>query len=277
MVVLPLFFLVVSLHVLAIIGFFLYPPTLSLFLFSLLMAYALEIGITLGFHRCLSHRAFTFKYKFLERAFATLGTMALEGGPIWWSSIHRIHHRYSETEQDPHDTRKGFWFSHILWLAHLDPKWRRPAFVSRFQHHTKDISMDPYYRFLDRVYFLPALTFWTFLFLAGGWAWFFWVGIISTVLNFHFSFLVNSVSHKLGKKPFKTKDASTNNLLLAILGLEGWHNNHHAFPSSPKQGFFEWWQFDFTFLVIFLLEKLKLITNLQYPTKGQILLEKGLS
>jgi stearoyl-CoA desaturase (delta-9 desaturase) len=156
-------------------------------------------------------------------------------------------------------------------MLHSDPRWRSLPKFERYEEYIKDIASDPYYRWLDRYDYMPYLILLFTLYLAGGWAWVFWGGFISTVGSHHITWSVNSVSHKFGYRSFNTNDTSTNNWLIGLLALgEGWHNNHHAFPSSPKQGFFKWWEFDFTYLVILFLQKLGLVHNLRYANEKQI-------
>jgi stearoyl-CoA desaturase (delta-9 desaturase) len=153
------------------------------------------------------------------------------------------------------------------WLFHLDTQW--DGFLGRgtYQDKVKDLASDPYYRWLDRLYFLPMPLLLLALWMAGGWFWFFWGGIIPMVYNYHVTLSVNSLTHLFGYRSFKTSppsDKSANNALVGVLALgEGWHNNHHAFPASPKHGFFKWWEFDFTFLVIKLLAALGLVHSLR--------------
>jgi len=275
----PLFHIVVGFHALAILGLILYPPTWQLILLALTYIFLIQgLGISLGFHRCLTHRSFDFKYKFLERALATFGCCGMQMGPIWWCSIHRLHHQSSDTPNDPHNSMRGFWFSHVLWFTHLDPRWKALPKFERYEDKTRDISSDPYYRWLDHHYYAPWLISLIIFYFIGGWTWVFWGGFVPFLYHHHVTWMVNSVSHLWGYRTFKTSpstDNSTNNWLVGILALgEGWHNNHHAFPSSPRHGFFNWWEFDFTYIVILILEKLRLIHNLKYTESKRVELAK---
>jgi stearoyl-CoA desaturase (delta-9 desaturase) len=270
----PLLYIFASLHLLGILGVILFPPTWQTLIAFVLIANFFGLGITLGFHRCLTHRSFAFKSKWVERAVATIGTINYQQGPIWWCSIHRLHHKYSDSSQDPHNSRLGFLYSHITWLFHLDPKFHPLRKRESYPNNVKDISSDPYYRWLDKLCLFPLPIYLFLLLLAGGWYWFFWGGVLPILYNYHVTYSVNSVSHLFGYRSFGTKpllDQSKNNFLVGTLALgEGWHNNHHAFPSSPKHGFFQWWEFDFTYLVILLLKKLGLVENLKTPSPVQI-------
>lgn len=269
----PEFFLFFVIHILGFLGLILFPLNGNLLLLFIFMAILPGIGITIGYHRCLAHRAFEFKYKWLERFFVTIGAMGSQHGPIWWSSIHRIHHQYSDTPYDPHDSRKGFWYAHFLWLGYVDKRWKNYKDIEGYDDSVRDISTDPYYRWLDKYFFLPSLPLYLILFFLGGWSWIFWGRIIPLIYHWHVTWMVNSVSHKFGYKSFDTgsNDQSRNNWLVGILALgEGWHNNHHAFPSSSKHGFFKWWEFDFTYLCILFLKKLGLVHHLRTTPLSKI-------
>src|SRR5574341_578134 len=195
----PTLYEIVLIHILAIIGLFLYPLSWQLFsLMVIVMVFVQELGTTLGYHRCLTHRAFDFKFKWTERIFTTLGTLGFQRGPLWWCSIHRIHHRYADTVRDPHNSRQGFWYPHVLWLFHSDPRWRSLPKFERYEEYVKDIASDPYYRWLDRYDYVPYLILLFILYVAGGWAWVFWGGFIPTLASWHITWAVNSVSHKFG-------------------------------------------------------------------------------
>ncbi|MDX1387170.1 MAG: fatty acid desaturase, partial [bacterium] len=219
--VFPLFFFLVLLHITALVGIFYYPPTLTLVLLALLYAHFVQgLGVTLGYHRLLAHRSFEFKYKWLERFFVTLACCGIQGGPIWWSSIHRLHHQFSDTPQDPHDSRKGFWYSHFMWLLYLDPRWKMPSNPHNYGERVKDIYSDPYYRFLDHWFLFPWVISLFIFYLVGGWAWVLWGGFVSFLYHHHVTWAVNSVSHRFGYRTFKTKpntDLSTNNWLVGLL------------------------------------------------------------
>jgi len=270
----PKFYIFLTIHILAVVGIFLFPPTWTLVVLVIALNFLVGcLGITLTYHRCLAHKAFKFKNKNVERIFVTFASLAMEQGPIWWSSIHRLHHRYSDTPQDPHDSLSGFWYAHFLWLFKLDPRWKKPYQIECYESKAKDLASDPYYRWLDRHFYVPPLVSFTLLFLIGGWPWLFWGGFLRTVVTWHSTWFVNSVTHKFGYRSFSAgpEDTSTNNWWVGILAHgEGWHNNHHAFPSSPRQGFFRWWEFDLTYLIIKGMEKVGLVHELHDVTERQL-------
>lgn len=261
------FYLIVTIHALAAAGLFLYTPTWKTIFLTLLAAYAIGGGgIEMTFHRCLTHRAFNFKYKWLERSFATLGTLGLQQGPIWWSSIHRIHHRHADTSQDPHDNQKGIFYSHMLWLFHLDPRWELPARYDQYRNVVPDIAADPYYRWLDRNCYLPSLIYFIGLYLIGGGPALFFTGFLATVCAWHSIWAINSLAHRFGYRSYSTQqsDRSTNHWPTGLFYAGGgWHNNHHAFPSAAKHGFHKWWEIDLTYLTILFLRILGLVHHVK--------------
>ncbi|MBZ8179086.1 MAG: acyl-CoA desaturase [Oscillatoria sp. PMC 1051.18] len=214
------------------------------------------LGITLGFHRLVTHRSFETP-KWLEYFFVFCGTLAAEGGPIAWVGMHRIHHLYSDTEKDPHDSNRGFWWSHLNWMLHEIPQ------DSELPRYTKDIADDRVYQFLQK-YFIPIqVVFGLFLFWLGGWSWVVWGIFVRLVVVFHCTWFVNSASHQFGYQTYESGDRSRNCWWVALLTYgEGWHNNHHAFQYSARHGL-EWWEIDFTWMTIRFLEIIGLATNVK--------------
>ncbi|BAZ05275.1 acyl-CoA desaturase [Calothrix sp. NIES-3974] len=214
------------------------------------------LGITLGFHRLITHRSFQTP-KWLEYFLAFCGTLAVQGGPIEWVGTHRIHHLHSDKADDPHDSNKGFWWSHMGWLFFFrDDQADLPRF-------TKDIADDPVYQFLEK-YFIPlqfALGF--FLLWLGGWSFVVWGIFFRIVFVWHCTWLVNSATHKFGYQSHESQDNSTNCWWVALLVFgEGWHNNHHAYQYSARHGL-QWWEFDMTWMTIQLLQAIGLAKNVK--------------
>ncbi len=206
------------------------------------------LGITLGFHRLLTHRAFKVP-RWLERFFATCGTLAVQGGPMHWVAHHRMHHAGSDTPADPHDATRGFWFSHMLWFnfkrEQFDCKERQKKFA-------RDIYADPYYRFLEtrtaQLGFQVIMA--AILYALGGWVWVGWGIFVRLVLVYHCTWLVNSAAHIWGYKNYEVGDSARNNPLVALLTWgEGWHNNHHAHADVAPAGH-KFWEVDITYMVI---------------------------
>ncbi|MEG3436038.1 acyl-CoA desaturase [Pannus brasiliensis CCIBt3594] len=218
-------------------------------------------GITLGFHRLVSHRSFQTP-KWLEYILVFCGTLACQGGPITWIGLHRIHHKYSDTAPDPHDSNKGFWWSHMGWMLHVIPADQD---VTRY---TQDIANDPFYQFCQK-YFIPIqIVLGIFLYALGGWSFVIWGIFVRLVVVFHFTWFVNSATHKFGYVSHESNDLSKNCWWVALLTFgEGWHNNHHAYQYSARHGL-QWWEIDTTWMTIRLLQFLGLATNIKLAPKA---------
>ncbi|MBD1847052.1 fatty acid desaturase [Cyanobacteria bacterium FACHB-63] len=218
------------------------------------------LGITLGWHRLVTHRSFQTP-KWLEYFFVFCGTLSLQGSPIEWIGLHRNHHAHSDQEPDQHDSGKGFWWSHMLWMFYDIPA---KAEVSRL---TKDISNDRVYQFFDKYFFHIQVAFAVLLYLMGGWSFVVWGVFFRLVFVYHCTWFVNSATHKFGYRTYDTDDRSTNCWWVALLTYgEGWHNNHHAYQYSARHGM-KWWEFDMTWMTIRFLQairlarKVKLVSN----------------
>jgi stearoyl-CoA desaturase (Delta-9 desaturase) len=204
-------------------------------------------GIGAGFHRYFSHRSFKTSRLF-QFVLACLGCSAIQKGPLWWAANHRHHHKYSDQEDDPHSpVRHGLWWSHIGWVLstknddQVDP------------NEIRDFSRYWELRLLERFHWAPGVVLAGLCLWIGGWSGVVWGFLVSTVLVYHATFLVNSVCHVLGRRRYETTDASRNNWWVALLTMgEGWHNNHHHYMSSVRQGF-RWWEIDCTYYVLKLL------------------------
>ena len=211
-----------------------------------------SLGVGLGWHRLLTHRSFAVP-RWLEYLLTILGTMSMQDSPAKWVATHRIHHKFTEEEGDPHSTRSGFLWAQIGWVLwgraqdHDDETLRR---------YIPDLLKDPGHVLISRFYFLPIVASAVVLFLIGGWPMVVWGVFARVVVGWHTTWFVNSLSHLYGSRPHTTNDASTNNWFVAILTFgEGWHNNHHAFPSSARHGT-EWHQFDMNWIAILILKRL---------------------
>jgi stearoyl-CoA desaturase (delta-9 desaturase) len=223
-------------------------------------------GITAGYHRYFAHRSYRMN-RATQFFMACLGCSALQKGPLWWASHHRQHHRFSDTPDDPHSPHvTSFWWAHLGWIMseeHVHTPWNA----------IRDWSRYPELRWLDRLHWMPGVLLAVACFLigcaTGGWA-----GgrsalvcgfVISTVLVYHATFAINSLSHLLGKRRYATDDESRNNLFLALITLgEGWHNNHHHYQSSANQGFF-WWEIDISYYLIRLMSFVGLVWDIRKP------------
>ena len=217
--------------------------------------YLRMVAITAGFHRYFSHRTYRLG-RVSQFLLAFLGQTAAQKGVLWWASNHRHHHRYSDLPEDVHSpTQKGFWWSHVGWI--LVPDYERTDY-SRIP----DLAKYPELVWLDRHQFVATLLYAAALAFAFGPVGLFYGYFLSTVILWHGTFCINSVMHLVGRRVFPTTDTSRNSFLLAIATSgEGWHNNHHYFPGSAAQGF-RWWQFDGTFYLLWLLEKVGIVKDL---------------
>lgn len=221
--------------------------------------YAIRMFAITGFyHRYFSHRSFRTS-RAAQFAFALLGASSAQRGPLWWAAHHRHHHRHSDTEHDVHSPRHhGFWWAHMGWIT-------APGNFPTQLGEVRDLAKYPELRFLDRFDVLVPTLLAVGLFLLGGWQWLVWGFFISTVVLFHCTCFINSLAHQLGTQRYETGDDSRNSLLLALITFgEGWHNNHHKYPGSARQGFF-WWEVDLTYYGLLLLQRIGLISDLRKP------------
>ncbi len=257
---------------------------LGMFIFS-------GLGITIGYHRLFTHKSFATG-RFMTWVFGVAGCCAAEGSILEWVAFHRKHHQFSDTEQDPHSPHanshdhhdehattvwgfiKGFWHSHMGWFVS-----RAEGDGPEFERYVPDLMKDP---LIKRV--SDHWRLWTFLGCAipaaiGGLATmslqgvllgFLWGGLVRIFMVHHTTWSINSVCHIWGKRPYESRDHSRNNLVFGVLAFgEGWHNNHHAFPTSARHGL-KWWQFDSSWLVIVTLKKLGLVWDVKLPTPERL-------
>jgi stearoyl-CoA desaturase (delta-9 desaturase) len=217
------------------------------------------VGLTLVFHRHMAHRAFEMN-RIARFVWAFFGTAAMQKGPIWWAGHHIDHHRYADRDGDPHSPWiGGFYRAHIGWFlddVRYDELPEQNPVVRKF-------SSFPEIRWLDRFYMVPPLLWALALLAVGGVSWLIWGFCLATVTLAHSTFAINTVNHMWGSRRFATRDRSTNNPITALLAAgEGWHNNHHRFPGSARNGFY-WWEFDITYAVIVTMRRLGLVWNLR--------------
>jgi stearoyl-CoA desaturase (delta-9 desaturase) len=235
------------------------------------------LGITAGYHRLFAHHSFK-SHASLRWGLGILGSMAVQGPLLFWVACHRRHHQYSDLALDPHSPRqggdarngwlRGLWHAHLGWMFHHEPEpWGR---------YVPDLLRDELAFRIHRTYPL-----WVILGLAlpagiggavagagGVLSGFLWGGLVRVFLVHHITWSINSLCHCTGGRPYDTNDDSRNNFVCAVLALgEGWHNNHHAFPTSARHGL-EWWQIDATYVVIRLLSELKLVWDVNLPPAG---------
>jgi stearoyl-CoA desaturase (Delta-9 desaturase) len=207
------------------------------------------LGITIGFHRMLTHKSFETS-KPLKAIFLIMGCMAWEGNPITWASTHIKHHAHSDQDDDPHSPLVSLWHAHVGWIF---------GETADTKTYGSWLHKDPVVVWVDRNWWLWSLLGMVIPFAIGGWSGLLWGGFVRMCLTHHITWSVNSVCHTFGRRPYRTQDASRNNWLVGLLAFgEGWHNNHHAFPRSAFHGM-EWWQFDLSAWLIRTLEATKLV------------------
>jgi stearoyl-CoA desaturase (delta-9 desaturase) len=224
-----------------------------------LLWFATGLGISMGYHRLHTHRSYKVPL-FLEYFFAVCGTLTLEGGPIFWVATHRIHHQKSDKPGDPHSPREGAWWSHIGWILFGETKHNNTRVLSKY---APDLAKHRFYVWLNDYHWLPMVVLSAALFLLGGLPMLLWATCLRVVIGLHATWLVNSVTHMWGSRRFTTTDDSRNNWWVALITFgEGWHNNHHAHPTSARHGL-AWYELDISWIQIKVLRFLRIAKSVQ--------------
>jgi stearoyl-CoA desaturase (delta-9 desaturase) len=216
------------------------------------MYVCITFGVTVGFHRMLTHRSFQANpvIKFVLLVF---GSMSLEGSALEWAATHTKHHAQADREGDPHSPVEGFFHAHLSWL--FKDRMADPNVYAR--HLMKDKIV----MFVSKTFLLWVLLSLVIPFALGGWTGLLWGGLVRIFLVHHVTWSVNSICHTFGKRMFETPDQSRNEWVVGLLAFgEGWHNNHHAFPRSAFHGM-RWWQIDFSAYLILVLERVGLVRD----------------
>jgi len=223
---------------------------------------AINIGIGMCYHRLLTHRGYQVP-KWLEYLMSICATLALEGGPMFWVSTHRVHHQLSDRDGDPHTPREGGWWAHTGWLLFGNALHAQTEVLNRY---SPDLGRDRFHVWLSKFHWIP-LTASGLLLFGLGWltggpmnaiGWVLWGVFLRVTLGLHATWLVNSATHLWGTRRFETRDDSRNNWWVALIsGGEGWHNNHHAHPVSARHGL-AWYEIDPNYWGIWLLSKVGL-------------------
>ena len=228
----------------AVIGFVLY--------------WARMFALTGGYHRYFAHRTYRTS-RTLAFLIALLATSALQKGPLWWSSVHRRHHRESDGPGDAHSPRRGFWWSHMGWFL-----WSGDSDYTDLDS-VRDLARYPELAWLDRYHWVAPLVLLALCFAAAGWSGVTVGFALSTAVLNHSVFTINSLAHIVGRRRFSTTDDSKNQWLLAVITMgEGWHNNHHRYMGSVRQGFY-WWQIDASYYVVRALAAVGLVWGVREP------------
>ncbi len=245
-------------HLLAIAALFFFTWK-GLFAAVILYVVSINMGIGMCYHRLLTHRGYKVP-RWVEYALAVCGTLALEGGPIFWVATHRIHHQLSDHEGDPHSPQDGTFWAHMGWIMTGEQLHSQTAMLSRY---APDLSRDRFHVLLSKYHWVPLTTVGLCLLAWGGWPVVLWAIFLRVTLGLHATWLVNSATHLWGSRRFETRDETRNNWWVALLtGGEGWHNNHHAHPVSARHGL-KWYEFDPNYYGIWLLKKLGLARDVK--------------
>jgi stearoyl-CoA desaturase (delta-9 desaturase) len=236
-----------------------------------------SLGITVGFHRLFVHRSFE-TFMWVKFVWAVLGSMAVQGPLFFWVAMHRRHHQHSDTPQDPHSPQhggkgilgllRGFWHAHIGWFFEADPPHLERYVADLRQSRTLRVASHLFPLWVALGLVIPAVLGGVItLSWAGVWTGLIWGGLVRLFLVHHVTWSVNSACHLWGLHPYKSHDQSRNNVVFGILAMgEGWHNTHHAFPTSARHGL-RWWQIDVSYWVIRTMALLGLAWNLKLPTR----------
>jgi sn-1 stearoyl-lipid 9-desaturase len=217
------------------------------------------LGIGMAYHRLLTHRSYK-THKWVEYALTWCATLALEGGPIFWVATHRIHHQNSDREGDPHTPREGTWWAHMGWILMGDGMHHDASVLARY---TPDLVCDRTHTALSTWHWTSNVIVGLGLLAFGGVPYVLWGIFFRTTLGLHATWLVNSATHKWGSRRFATRDDSTNNWWVALLTFgEGWHNNHHAHPTSARHGL-AWYEVDLNWIGIRTLQSLGLAWDIK--------------
>ncbi|HLV66252.1 MAG TPA: acyl-CoA desaturase [Polyangiaceae bacterium] len=213
-------------------------------------------GVTGAYHRYFSHRTYKTS-RFFQFCLAFLAQTSVQKGALWWAAHHRTHHKFSDQDGDPHDARRGFWYSHCGWLFDRTE--------ATDYSKVRDLAKYPELVLLNVMPHLPPAVLGVAVWWLFGWSGFLIGFVLSTVLLWHGTFTINSLTHMIGRRRYPTTDNSRNHLGLALLTLgEGWHNNHHHYMGSTRQGFF-WWEIDITYMILKALSWVGLVWDLKEP------------
>ena len=223
-------------------------------------------GIGMGYHRLHTHRGYKVP-KPLEYFLAVCGTLALEGGQIYWVAAHRCHHQHSDTDHDPHTPRHGGFWAHMGWILFGETMHSSTALADKY---APDLGKDRFYRVLSAWHWVPLTVLGAAILLLGGVGMMLWAIPLRVVAGLHATWLVNSATHMWGGRRFETADDSRNLWWVALVSFgEGWHNNHHANPVSARHGV-AWYELDPTFWQIRLLEKLGIAKAVYAPSLAEL-------
>jgi stearoyl-CoA desaturase (Delta-9 desaturase) len=247
-------------HIVAIAGVAITGWSWSGLALAIASYYVRMFGITAGFHRYFSHRTYKMG-RVMQFLMALLGTLSVQKGVLWWAAHHRKHHKLSDQPGDVHSVRQdGFWYSHLGWI--LVDKNDETDYA-----RIKDFTKYPELMWLNRWWLPVQIGFAALFYVIGGWHALLWGFFVSTMLLWHGTFTINSLSHVFGKVRYQTTDDSKNNWFLALITLgEGWHNNHHYYQRATNQGFF-WWEIDVAYYILRAMQWMRLVSDIHVPPR----------
>ena len=217
------------------------------------------LGISMGYHRLHTHRSYKVP-RWLEYFFALCGTLTLEGGPIFWVAVHRLHHQLSDQPGDPHSPRDGAFWSHVGWILWGETNHNNTRVMSKY---APDLAKHKFYVWLTNYHWVPNVALGIVVLVFGGIDLFLWAMCFRIVFGLHATWAVNSATHMFGSRRFHIRDDSRNTWWIALISFgEGWHNNHHAHPTSARHGL-AWYELDQSWLLIKALQFFGLAKNVR--------------
>jgi stearoyl-CoA desaturase (delta-9 desaturase) len=217
------------------------------------------LGISMGYHRLHTHRSYKVP-KLLEYFFAICGALTLEGGPIFWVGVHRLHHQKSDQPGDPHSPRDGAWWAHMGWMLFGESTHNNTRIMSKY---APDLAKDRFYVWLNDYHWTLMVVLGVILYAFGGLPMMLWGVFFRVTAGLHATWMINSLTHMWGPRRFETRDDSRNNWFVALFTFgEGWHNNHHAHPSSARHGL-TWYEVDLSWIQIKFLKALGIATSIR--------------
>jgi fatty-acid desaturase len=251
----------------SVIGLFHVGAVAALFMFSwkalfvtlFLYWVAIGMGISLGYHRLHTHRSYRTSV-WMEYVLAVCGTLSLEGGPIFWVATHRIHHQKSDQPGDPHSPNDGAFWSHVGWLLFGEVNHNNTRAMAKY---APDLAKHKFYVWLNNHHWVPTVVLAVILYALGGAPFVFWGVFLRVTVGLHATWLVNSAAHMWGYRNFETRDGSRNTWWVALFSFgEGWHNNHHAHPTSARHGL-AWYEVDLSWLTLHVMQAFGLVSNIK--------------
>src|SRR5579862_4377180 len=241
-----------------------------LFITAFLYWMTIGLGISMGYHRLHTHRSYQVPLA-LEYLFALCGASTFEGGPIFWVATHRIHHQKSDQPGDPHSPRDGAWWAHVGWILFGESNHSNTRLMSKY---APDLAKHRFYVWLNDYHWTPMVVLGLLLLAIGGLPMMLWGICLRVVVGLHATWLINAATHMWGSRLFNTRDDSRNNFFIALFTFgEGWHNNHHAHPTSARHGLV-WWEFDPSWIQISLLRMLGIAKRIQVASVNSRLADR---